>query len=136
MDQQSNINYHIFEDFGIVDEKSNSYIALRRVQWYKNDKEPDESKAKLELRKWTLQDNREIPMKGVTFLTEEGPHELVKTLIDKGYGHTSEIIQSLITRPELKMELENTINISSIQNNNDSSYQNARTMMDMIFRGE
>ena len=42
----------------IVDEKGSMFIALRKVQWVSDDKEPDESKAKLEIRKWLVEIGR------------------------------------------------------------------------------
>ena len=49
-----NIHYKVFKDFGIqFDEKNNSYGSIRVAQWYKDGAQPDESKAKLEIRKFT-----------------------------------------------------------------------------------
>jgi len=89
----NNLNCHIFEDYNVVfDEKSSSCGTLRKVQWLKPGQEPDEEKAKLEIRKIYNTADGEKNGKGYTFSTEEGPGELVLGLIDAGFGETGEII--------------------------------------------
>lgn len=85
----------------VIDEKpGNAFIALRKVAW------GDAAEAKLELRKWFVKsDGDETPGKGVTFMTEEGPHELVRTLADIGYGHTTDILRILRDRDDYKEAL-------------------------------
>jgi hypothetical protein len=75
----------------IVDEKGSNYLALRKVKWFDND-------YKLELRRWTSNAEGEIPGKGVSFMTEEGPHELAKALVEAGYGDTNELLEILNSR--------------------------------------
>ena len=84
----------------IFDEKGNTFLAMRKIQWCKEGVEPDPDKAKLELRKWHMSAEGEIAGKGFSFLTEEGPHELVNALISNGYGHTNEIIDLLKQRDD------------------------------------
>lgn len=86
----------------IFDEKDSSFLAIRKVQWVKEGNEPDESKAKFEIRKWTVKDGKEIPLKGCTFLTEEGPHNLAKALVHEGFGNTKEILSELKIREDFK----------------------------------
>ena len=90
----------------IFDERGSSFLAIRKIQWVKDGDEPDESKAKLELRRWMVQDGKEVPYKGLTFLTEEGPHNLVKSLIEEGYGHTKEVLTELKHRDDFKDAVE------------------------------
>ena len=84
----------------IFDEKGNTFLAMRKIQWCKEGVEPDPDKAKLELRKWHMSSEGEIAGKGFSFLTEEGPHELVTALISNGYAHTNEIIDLLKQRDD------------------------------------
>jgi hypothetical protein len=83
----------------IVDEKGSNYLALRKVKWFDND-------YKLELRRWTSTKEGERPGKGVTFLTEEGPHELAEALVKEGYGNTATLLDALNARDEEDMEEE------------------------------
>lgn len=92
----------------VVEEKGNQYGALRMVQWVKEDEEPDKSKAKLELRKYAIdKDGTEKPMKGYTFMTPEGPHQLTETLVDNNYGNTKNILRSVTKRDDFKDAVEN-----------------------------
>ena len=90
----------------VFDEKDSSFLAIRKVQWVKEGSDPEENKAKLEIRKWTVQDGKEIPLKGCTFLTEEGPHNLTKALIQEGYGHTKDVLDELKHREDFKDAVE------------------------------
>lgn len=83
----------------IVDERGNSYIALRRVSWF--DKEP-----KLEIRKWISTEDGDRAQHGVTFLTEDGPNDLTDALIEEGFGNTQNIIRSLSKRGEFDEALD------------------------------
>lgn len=87
----------------IYDEKGSRFLSMRKIQWVNEGEEPDPTKAKLELRKYTVdKDGKEIPGKGVAFLTEEGPHTLTKELIKNGYGNTKEILKELSTRKDFE----------------------------------
>lgn len=92
----------------VFDEQGSTFIALRRVQWCKDGKEPEREKAKLELRKWRITpEGDERPDKGFSFLTEEGPHELVKVLIHNGYGRTKDILTELSSRDDFVESVQN-----------------------------
>lgn len=69
----------------IIDEKGNQFIALRFARW-KEDKD-----FKLEIRKFAISEDGETPLKGVTFLTEDGPNELVHSMLENGFGDPKEI---------------------------------------------
>lgn len=107
---------HVFKDYGITfDEKGSTWGTVRKVQWLKEGKEPDESKAKIEIRKFTQTAEGERMMKGYTFSTPEGPGELAVGLINAGFGETKEILRSVRKRDDF-LESAKTIN-----EDNDSS---------------
>lgn len=90
-----------------IDEKGSIFIALRKVQWVKNGEDPDEAKAKLDLRKYRVDENGdEIAGKGISFLTDDGPNELTKVLIHEGYGNTKEILKELKNRDDFVDSVE------------------------------
>ena len=94
------LNYKIDGLDEVFDERGNAIIALRSVSW--NGKSP-----KLEIRKWYIKETGEEVGKGVPFLTDDGPHQLVHTLIKHGYGDTRTIVDMLKDRdPEMTKELD------------------------------
>lgn len=89
-----------------IDEKGNTFIALRKIDW--NNK----GEYKLDLRKYYASESGETMSKGVSFLTEDGPHELTKVLVETGYGDDNELAEAIIKdRPyiakRIKEELDN-----------------------------
>lgn len=89
-----------------IDEKGNTFIALRKIDW--NNK----GEYKLDLRKYYASESGETMAKGVSFLTEDGPHELTKVLVETGYGDDNELAEAIIKdRPyiakRIKEELDN-----------------------------
>ena len=114
--------YSVDPDFDYtIDEKGNTFIALRKIDW------GNKGDYKLDIRKYYASESGETMTKGVSFLTEDGPHELTKVLIETGYGDAEEIANTIIENrkdiaarialalndPEkgydLKMELENEL---------------------------
>lgn len=92
----------------IVEEKGNQYTAIRKVQWIKEGDDPDESKGKIEVRRWIIQkDGSEQANKGVVFMTEDGPNQLAEILVKNNYGDTKNIIKSLLKRDNFKESLTN-----------------------------
>lgn len=82
----------------IVEEKGNTYISFRKITW---GPEIDEEKEKLDIRKYyTNADGEEVVGKGVSFLTDEGPHELTKILLEEGYGHSDDIAEAIKNRDD------------------------------------
>lgn len=115
----SNMRYHIFKDYNIpFDEKGATCGTVRKVQWVKDGNEPDESKAKIEIRKMYVNAESERTGKGYTFSTEEGPGELVVGLIDAGFGKTKDILKSVRKREDF---LESAKTINDEQDENDDS---------------
>ena len=94
------IKYTIGDIDEVVDCKGNSVIMLRNVAW-------NNGKEKLELRRWIVDINEEKPLKGVAFLTEDGPDNLVNVLVEKGFGKTHEVLQVLKTRTDFEEALDN-----------------------------
>lgn len=94
------IRYKVGDIDEVIDSKGNSVILLRKMTW-------NDGKEKLELRRWIVDINEEKPFKGVSFLTEDGPDNLVNVLVEKGYGKTHEVLQVLKTRDDFTEALEN-----------------------------
>lgn len=104
------MRYHVFKDYDIpFDEKGSMCGVVRLGQWLKAGQEPDESKAKVEIRKTYFQGGEEKIGKGYTFSTPEGPGELVVGLIKVGFGDTKEILRTVRTRDDF-LEAATTIN--------------------------
>ena len=91
----------------IVDERGSQFITMRKTQWVEDDKDPEPEKAKYELRKYIIdKDGNEKPGKGVSFLTPEGPHNLVKELVAAGFGDTKEVLIALRGRENFRESVE------------------------------
>lgn len=91
----------------IFDERGSTFAALRLVQWCSEDDTPNREKAKYELRKWRVDaSGEERADKGLTFLTEEGPHELVNVLLKNNFGKTKEVLKVLKDREDFKESVE------------------------------
>ena len=125
---------HVFKDYGITfDEKGSTWGTVRKVQWLKDGKEPDESKAKIEIRKFTQTADGERMMKGYTFSTPEGPGELTVGLIDAGFGETKEILRSVRKRDDF-LDAAKTINEDD--DNSDGETFDMRDLLLGIDNGE
>lgn len=98
--------YSVDSDFDYtIDEKGNTFIALRKIDW------GNKGDYKLDLRKYYASETGETMSKGLSFLTEDGPHELTKVLIETGYGNDDEVADAIIeNRPyvvaKIKKEIE------------------------------
>lgn len=85
----------------IVDEKNNQFIRLAEIAWAGADEEVDPSKIKLDIRKYTMDaDGNERMLKGCSFLTEDGPHELTHALVEEGFGNTEKILTAIKQRSD------------------------------------
>lgn len=106
----TNVRYHVFKDYDIpFDEKGTTCGVVRLIQWTKNTDLPDESKAKVEIRKIYTSGAEEKLGKGYTFSTPEGPGELVVGLVKAGFGDTKEILKAVRVRDDF-LEAAKTIN--------------------------
>lgn len=104
----ANALYFIHDDIDYVfEEKGNSFSAIRKIQWANAGDEPDPEKAKLEIRKWYVNENGEERIgKGYTFSNEDGPKDLINTFIEHGYGDTKDILLRLKDRADFKESVE------------------------------
>ena len=113
--------YHVFKDYDIpFDEKGTTCGTVRKVQWIKGSGEPDESKAKIEIRKVYTSGAEEKTGKGYTFSTPEGPGELAIGLIKAGFGDTKEILRAVRSREDV-LEAANNINNDEDENTSGDS---------------
>ena len=102
--KNKDLKYTIKEDGinEVIEENGNMITMLREVAW--NDKEP-----KLEMRKWIINPDTETPMKGLSFMTEKGPHSAAELLVKHGYGETKTLLGDLSTREDFENGLISTI---------------------------
>ena len=83
--------YSVDPDFDYtIDEKGNTFIALRKIDW------GNKGDFKLDIRKYYASESGETMSKGLSFLTDEGPNELTKVLIENGYGNDEEIANAIL----------------------------------------
>lgn len=101
--------YHIFKEFGKFDEHGNSVGAIRQVQWVKSGDDPDEEKAKIEIRKLRMTAEGEQISKGYTFSSVDGVHELAEELVANDFGDTKTLLRSIVKRSDF-MDAAKTIN--------------------------
>ena len=88
----------------IIEEKKSTFLALRQIAWnVADDEDVEPDKIKLDLRKYrTDESGKEIMQKGVSFMTEEGPHELVHVMLEENFGDTEKCIRILKDRSNFK----------------------------------
>lgn len=84
----------------VIDEGTgNSFIAMRKLRWNET------GTFKLDLRKWiTNADGQEIAGKGFSFITEEGPENLVNALLKHGFGDTRKTLEGIQDREDFVPE--------------------------------
>ena len=124
-DPEKKFDYHVVSD-RVFDEKGSTFLAMRRVAWgVPQSEEPEEGKARLELRKWNIRDGKEMANKGFSFLTEEGPHELTNALLEEGFGHTKDVLNIIKTREDFREAVENM----SIDGDASGEYFDPRSML-------
>ena len=114
-------NFEIEKDLGVIDEMNNRFIAVREVSWYGKP-------SKLEIRRWNVDSNgREMPDKGFTFMTEEGPHNLTEILVREGYGDTKVLKEYIDNRSpeEGRPQKETNIDISEEDDSTEDDYYDA-----------
>lgn len=125
----SNLIYHVFKDYNInFDEKANSFCSVRLAQWVKSGNEPDESKAKIEIRRITVKPEGEQPLKGISFSSPDAVSELADGLISVGFGNTRNILLSLSKRDDFKDTVEN-INIDPDDNGSEDGFFDMRSFL-------
>lgn len=93
----------------------NSFLALRKLRWTEN------GPFKLDIRKWFVNSNgEEVAGKGVSFMTEEGPDNLIEVLLKHGYGDTRKTLNGIKDREDFNIAIkeiitENDIDLDSIE---------------------
>ena len=95
----ADLNYEYDENSvnEVVDEVagSNNFIAFRKIRW-----QPD-GEFRFDIRKYFIKaDGSEFPGKGITFMSEKGPHLLAETLAANGFGDTNTMIAMLSARED------------------------------------
>lgn len=106
MERNGEFKYKVCGLDRVVDEKGGAFIALRKIAWNVGpEDEVDESKVKLDLRKYYTTPEGEKMNKGVSFLTEEGPSELVHTLLEEGYGDSGKCLMIIKDRSDYKQAI-------------------------------
>ena len=101
----------------LIDEKGNSTIMLREVSW------SGRENYKLELRRWIVEEAGDKPLKGVSFLTEDGPNNLVHSMTKLGFGKTDVILNNLKTREDFDQSLIKTIGKTKISEAKESEIE-------------
>ena len=82
----------------------NSFLAMRMLRWNEN------GTFKLDLRKWiTNSEGEEIAGKGFSFITEDGPANLVNCLLKHGYGDTKKTLEGIQDREDFIPEVMNIL---------------------------
>lgn len=91
----------------IVEEKGNQFIRFAQIAWAGADEEVDPSKIKYDIRKYTTDaEGNEKMLKGVSFLTDEGPTELTHVLLEEGFGNTTKVLDTIKERSDFKSAVE------------------------------
>lgn len=92
----------------LIEERGNMVTMLREVAWGNRE-------AHLEVRKWVVSPDEEKPMRGCSFMTEEGPHKLVEVMADNGYGNTKTVLGALSKREDFEDALTQTIGKKKVE---------------------
>lgn len=100
----------------VIDEiPGNRFIALRKLRW------TPEGQFKLDIRNWyTNAEGEEIAGKGVSFMTDEGPSNLIEALLSHGYGDTRKTLNGIKDREDFAVAVkevikENDIDLDSVE---------------------
>ena len=122
-DNEDKYKYTVGDIDELIDERGNSVIMLRKLAW-------GEGKEKLEIRKWIVDIDSERANKGVTFLTEEGPHNLTDTMVKLGFGNTENIISELSKRDDFNTALVSVIGETGVKRAKKSASTGTETYYD------
>jgi hypothetical protein len=101
----------------LIDEKGNSTVMLREVSW------GGRENYKLELRRWIVEEAGDKPLKGVSFLTEDGPNNLVHSMTKLGFGKTDVILNHLKSRDDFDQALVKVIGKTKINKAKESEVE-------------
>lgn len=96
--------YSIKEGFDyIIEEKGNQFTALRQIDW------GNKGIYRLDLRKYYSQPDGERMSKGISFMTDEGPGELVKVLLRTGHCETYDALECIKDREDFRQALNSIL---------------------------
>lgn len=100
----------------VVDEvPGNAFIALRKLRW------SDSGPFRLDIRKWyTNSEGEEIAGKGVSFMSEEGPDNLIEALLKHNYGDTRKTLNGIKDREDFlpavkEIIMEKGVDLDSVE---------------------
>lgn len=96
--KEKDFSYTVGDIDEVVDSRNNTAIMLRKVAW-------GNGPEKLEIRKWFLDINKETANKGVAFLTDDGPSNLINAMLKHGYGDTLQVLNSIKDRDDFDSAL-------------------------------
>lgn len=109
----------------VIDEMpgSASFIALRKVRWN------PASDFKLDIRKYFMKSNGdEVASKGVSFITEDGPENLIKGLLGLGFCSTRSALDVLSKRNDYLDALKYSMDLL-----NEEEKEPATEMLNKLF---
>ncbi len=122
----NNITYEIHDNFDYtIEEKGNTFIALRKLSW--GDSDP-----KFDIRKWYNTPDGERANKGVG-LSEEGMNELTSVLLSNGFGKTDEILEAIKDRSDFERSYDKVIKGVIFDNEEEDTFYDPR---EVLFNGE
>lgn len=130
-EQHEALKYKVCGLDRVFDEKGSVFLALRKLQWgIDQNEQEDPEKVKLDIRKYySKPDGKERLSKGVSFLTEEGPSELVHVLLEEGYGDTQKCLEVLKERENFKEAVTFVFNME--EKGDNSEFFDPRQLLDM-----
>lgn len=111
MARDYDFNLEIDQSLNVVFDETpgNSFLALRKLRWNPN------SPFRLDIRKWyTNAQGEEIAGKGISFMTPEGPENLVQALLENGYCDTRKTLNGLKNREDFAIAIKEVITENNI----------------------
>ena len=89
----------------VIDEvPGNRFIALRRLRW------SEDAPFKVDIRNWyTNSEGEEIAGKGVSFMTPEGPDNLIEALLKNGFGDTRKTLNGIKDREDFLIAVKEIV---------------------------
>ena len=105
--KNSEFKYSIRGINRIVEERGNQFIRFAQIAWADQDEDVPPEKIKYDLRKYISMPNGEEKMlKGISFLTPEGPNELSHILLEEGFGDTCKVLSIVQKRKDFSKAID------------------------------
>ena len=123
----ADFRYEVDKNFDYtIEEKGNTFIALRKIKW------GDRDEFRLDLRKYISTEEGERMGKGLSFMTDEGPSELINVLLDNNYGDPDIIGNTIVKKRKdiLDSILRISVGDESSDESNDEELYSARSLFD------